>query len=206
MPTTTPTTPKSNRRGHESEKNRKNKLNNRASSFHGRIPTEAPEARVMRRPSTLPNLLGGRSLSSTAEAPPKLTKLLLNVTIQGSVGAVQVLMSPDSTVGDLISAAIRQYTKEGRRPIISVDPSRFDLHYSQFSLESLNREEKLITLGSRNFFLCPKKSAVDGGNGIETGISSRGGSISAATSSCSNEVEKAGKGSSPWLKFMDFLR
>ncbi|WCJ41710.1 hypothetical protein M5689_022560 [Euphorbia peplus] len=212
MPTTT--TQKSNRRGQELEKNRKNKLKERASSFHGRIPTESPpEARIMRRPNTLPNLLGGRSLSSSLEtAPPpvvqKLTKLLLNVTIQGSVGAVQVLMSPESTVGDLIAAAIRQYTKEGRRPIISVDPARFDLHYSQFSLESLKRDEKLMTLGSRNFFLCGKRTAAEDGNGMVTGISSRGSSVgkSTSSSSCSNEVEKATRGGSPWLKFMDFLR
>lgn len=141
-----PTTPKSNRRGQESEKNRKNRLKDKASSFHGRIPTEVPEARILRRPNTLPNLLGGRSLSggapSTAEALPKLTKLLLNVTFQGSVGAVQVLISPGSTVGDLIAAAIRQYTKEGRRPISSVDPCKFDLHYSQFSLESKRSSAK----------------------------------------------------------------
>lgn len=71
----------------------------------------------------------------------------------------------------------------------------------------LNREENLIALGSRNFFLCLKKSTVDGGNG--GAVSSRGASVFEATSSsssCSNEVEKAVKGGSLWLKFMDFLR
>lgn len=69
----------------------------------------------------------------------------------------------------------------------------------------LNREDKLMALGSRNFFLCPKKSTVDGENG--GAVSSRGCSVMEATSSsCSNEVEKAVKGGSPWLKFMDFLR
>ncbi|KDP34370.1 hypothetical protein JCGZ_11253 [Jatropha curcas] len=203
-----PTTPKSNRRGQEPEKNRKNRLTDKASSFHGRIPVDVPEPR-MRRPNTLPNLLGGRSVAGMfTEARPKLTKLLLNVTVQGSAGAVQVVMSPESTVGDLIAAAIRQYTKEARRPIISGDASKFDLHYSQFSLESLDREEKLMELGSRNFFLCARKSKVNSGNDSES--SSSGGGLPttsspSGSSSCSKEAEKASKSGYPWLKFMDFM-
>lgn len=192
MPTT-----KSHRRGHE-EKNRKGRLAEKALSFHGRNP----EAMVgmLPRPRTVPDLLAGKSSAgaSRSETPPKLTKLLLNVTIQRSLGAVQVLMSPESTVGDLIAAALRQYSKEGRRPILtSLDPSGFGLHYSQFSLESLDIEEKLIALGSRNFFLCPNKPASDSGGG--------GGTAAAASTSCSKEAEKATKPGTPWLKFMDFL-
>lgn len=199
-----PTTPKTNRQGQDMEKSRKNRLTKKASSFHGRIPVELPESRI-RRPNTLPDLLGGRRMAEVStETKPKLTKLLFNVTIQGSVGAVQVLMSPECIVGELIAAAIRQYAKEGRRTIFSSDPSKFDLHYSQFSLESLHREEKLIDLGSRNFFLCPKKTVIDGEN--ESGSSSRGGDVTktASSSSCSKEVGVAKTGY-PWLKFMDFL-
>ncbi len=66
-----------------------------------------------------------------------MTKLLLNVTVQRSLGPVQVVMSPDSTVEDLIASALRQYEKEGRRLALpTMDPAGFDLHYSQFSLES----------------------------------------------------------------------
>lgn len=132
--------PKStNRRGQE-EKNRRGKLEEKASSFHGRSLTE--QAWQLRRPRTVPDLLPSRTLIATTSSSmvearsTKLTKLLLNVTIQGSVGAVQVLMTPESTVGDLIVAAMSQYAKEGRRPIlIATDSSRFNLHYSQFSLE-----------------------------------------------------------------------
>ncbi|XVF05239.1 hypothetical protein REPUB_Repub05bG0155000 [Reevesia pubescens] len=146
----------------------------------------------LRRPKTLPDLLSERNVSISLDARPKLTKLLLNVTIQGSLGAVQVVMSPENTVGDLIIAAVRQYSKEGRRPILpSMDASLFDLHYSQFSLESLEREEKLIALGSRNFFLCTKKAALKDGEN--------------KTTSCSKEAEKVPKSVIPWLKFMDFL-
>lgn len=90
----------------------------------------------IRRPRTLPELLLERTVSFSLDAKPKLTKLLVNVTIQGSLGAVQVVMSAENTVNDLIIASVRQYSKEGRRPILkSTDTSLFDLHYSQFSLE-----------------------------------------------------------------------
>ncbi|KAK4435144.1 hypothetical protein Salat_0677700 [Sesamum alatum] len=87
----------------------------------------------------------------------QLTKVLLKVNIQNSFGAVQVVMPPGNTVGELTKAAIGIYVKEKRRPLLgSRDPECYELHYSQFSLESLKPEEKLMDLGSRNFFLCPK--------------------------------------------------
>ncbi|XP_057954203.1 uncharacterized protein At4g22758 [Malania oleifera] len=191
---------KNHRRGLE-EKNRRGKLAEKASSFHGRSPLTMPAE--LHRPKTLPDLssawrIGGMSL----EARPKLTKLLLNVTIQGSVGAVQVVMTPESTVGDLVASAVRQYKKEGRRPILpTAEPSAFDLHYSQFSLESLDREEKLMTLGSRNFFLCRKKAGNAGGHGGTTPPPA----ASSSSSSCSTQAEKASKVGLSWSKFMDFL-
>lgn len=188
---------KGNRRGIEQEKSRRGRLMEKSSSFHGRVPMPtsfAMPADELRRPKTLPDLLSERTTSIgvvSPEARPKLTKLLLNVTIQGSLGAIQVIMSSDNTVGDLIAAAVKQYVKEGRRPILaSSDPSRFDLHYSQFSLESLDREEKLMSLGSRNFFLCTKRTVTDGG---------------ASTASCSKEADKVSKSGIPWLKFIDFM-
>ncbi|XP_052202723.1 uncharacterized protein At4g22758 [Diospyros lotus] len=182
---------KGSRRGQE-EKNRKGKLAERASSFHGKKSGTMGE--LLARPRTVPDLLAGGSSNGSAategRAPLKLTKLLLNVTVQRSLGPVQVVMSPESTVSELIAAALQQYVKEGRRPILpSAQPSGFDLHYSQFSLESLDREEKLISLGSRNFFLCPK---------ISPPATESGG---ATSSSCSNQAEKATKIVIPWLKF-----
>ncbi|KAG6678931.1 hypothetical protein I3843_14G104600 [Carya illinoinensis] len=127
---------KSHRRGQE-EKNRRGKLTHKSSSFHGQIP--APITAELRRPKTLPELLSHKSVigPTSQEGRPRLTKLLLNVTIQGSLGPVQVVMNPELTVSDLISSAVRIYAKECRRPVLSTtDLSMFDLHYSQFSLES----------------------------------------------------------------------
>lgn len=191
--------PKSHRKlGHE--KNKKGRLSEKASSFHGRGAGVIAE--MLPRPRTVPDLLACRRAGgSTAEmvaVPPRLTKLLLNVTVQRSPGPVQVLIPPEATVDDLILAALRQYTKEARRPVLlSTAASAFDLHYSQFSLESLDREQKLMDLGSRNFFLCPKKAAA-----AETAGESGGAAVA---SNCSKEAEKATVKGLPWLKFMDFL-
>ncbi|KAJ4971391.1 hypothetical protein NE237_004490 [Protea cynaroides] len=185
------------RRGLE-ENGRAKKLGNRAASFHGKSHLIGAE---IRRPKTDPNLLSAGKLQEIPrEMPATLTKLLLNVTLQSSLGAVQVVMSPESMVRDLIMAAVKLYAKEGRRPFLpTTDPAGFDLHYSQFSLESLDREEKLKELGSRNFFLCRKKpneAAVD---------ASSSSSAVVASSSCSKQAEKVSKFPLPWLRFMDFL-
>lgn len=129
--------PKSHRKGGQ-EKNKKGRLSEKASSFHGRGAGVVAE--TLPRPRTVPDLLaGGRSAAEVValERPPKLTKILLNVTVQRSPGPVQVLIPTEATVADLILAALRQYAKEKRRPVLpSTDASAFDLHYSQFSLES----------------------------------------------------------------------
>ncbi|OIT23223.1 PREDICTED: uncharacterized protein LOC109216691 [Nicotiana attenuata] len=189
--------PRSHRKGSD-EKNRKGKLSEKSMSFHGQSSESTTE--LLRRPRTVPDLLSASRLAAGTSPEVKdrlkLTKLLLNVTIQRSLGPVHVLISVESTVQDLIAATIRQYTKEGRRPVLtSGNPADYDLHYSQFSLESLDREEKLMGLGSRNFFLCPKKS-----NAVE-------GAVMTSSSSCAKQADTATvtKITLPWLKFMDFL-
>ncbi|KAJ0238933.1 Uncharacterized protein HA466_0234670 [Hirschfeldia incana] len=180
----------------ETEKNhRRGKLQEKAMSFHGRGTMPHPNPGELRRPKTLPELFSsGRTVVEpvSSSKPPRLTKLLLNVTVQGSLGALQIIISPESTVDDLIDAAIRLYVKEARRPFLpESEPARFDLHYSQFSLESIGREQKLISLGSRNFFMCGRKE-----NGGLVG--------SGSSESCSKEAEKVGKTGFHWLKFMGF--
>jgi hypothetical protein len=76
----------------------------------------------------------------------------------------------------------------------------------------LNREEKVVKLGSRNFFLCPKNTP-HAAEGI-TGISKDGGVMTPfAAASCGKEVEKArqyvggggGGGGFGWFKLMHFM-
>ncbi|ERN13300.1 hypothetical protein AMTR_s00041p00064960 [Amborella trichopoda] len=119
----------------------------KSASFHGRIPESSEAFPAIPRPESHPDLAGRRKLisgkhqhlipNSQDNVSGRLTKLLLNVTVQRSLGHVHVVMSPENTVDDLIKAAINAYVKEGRRPLLSqVDPSCYELHYSQFSLES----------------------------------------------------------------------
>ncbi|MED6201732.1 hypothetical protein PIB30_098030 [Stylosanthes scabra] len=195
---------KSNRSPGHIDTHRKNRLSNKSPSFHS--PNAMTQAATeLRRPRTVPDLISYRNaaVASPEVSPRQPPKLLLKVTLLGSLAPVQLLMRPESNVGDLISAAVRQFVKEGRRPILPTDePSGFDLHYSQFSLESLNREGKLIELGSRSFFLCPKKAS-NGGAAVENSASKK------KYASCAEEAGKVreanGGGAFGWFKLMHFM-
>ncbi|XP_078149756.1 uncharacterized protein LOC144545072 [Carex rostrata] len=197
-----------------------NKTSNpqRAASFHGK--TVPPEQRQLRRPRTHPDLLLGRTNGLCPEKPIRdrdalvpgrgasggadhepvrktPVKVLLHVTVQQSMWPLQVMAFSEWSVADLVVSVLRQYVKEGRKPqLASADPSTYGLHYSQFSLECLDPKEKLIGLGSRNFFLCPKQIAVS------DSVAANG---AASPASCSNQAEKASKTGIPWLRFMEFL-
>ncbi|KAK7341949.1 hypothetical protein VNO80_24890 [Phaseolus coccineus] len=188
-----------NHRNGQAEPHRRGKLTNKSSSFHSNsLPPAAMSSTPIRRPMTLPELLLDKNRAAAAAefVPRQPPKLLLKVTIMGSLGPVQVVMTTESAVGDLVAAAVNQYIKEGRRPILpSNDPSQFDLHYSQFTLESLDKKEKLRDIGSRNFYLCPRKHGGGGGDGGST----------TPFASCSREADKTTKGGAfGWLRFMDF--
>lgn len=170
----------------------------RSASFHGRATAsdQASDAkRQLSRPRTQPNLFSGKAKGEnmkSVERVPVMEKVLVNINVQRSVGSLHVMASTEWTVEKLIEVAVKLYVKEGRRPLLqSMDPGSFGLHYSQFSLESLDPKEKLIGLGSRNFFLCPKPVA-------------EAASVT-SSSSCSKEAEKgAFKIGLPWLRFMGF--
>ncbi|KAK1301195.1 hypothetical protein QJS10_CPB13g01694 [Acorus calamus] len=168
----------------------------RSASFHGRLPAERER---LRRPRTQPDLMAPHGRFSPENTSPVSArkvpaKVLVNVTVQRSLGPLHVVASTEWTVGELVAAAVRQYVKEGRRPALpespaAADPSdAFGLHYSQFSLESLDPKEKLLSLGSRNFFLCPKIANTCGGT-------------------CGKEASAKESKKVPfsWLQFMDFL-
>ncbi|KAI4322369.1 hypothetical protein L6164_022072 [Bauhinia variegata] len=196
--------PKSHRNG-QIEANRRGRLGEKSSSFYGQ--SSATMSSQLRRPKTVPDLASYRKLSAGAspEALPRHPpKLLLNVTMMGSLGPIQVIMTPESTVGELVASAVRQYLKECRRPmLLTPEPSDYDLHYSQFSLESLDREEKLIQLGSRNFVLCPRKMKTSTATG-DSENGSGGGVTTTRFASCSKEADKVAKSGFHWFKFMGF--
>lgn len=164
---------------------------------------------AMRRPNTHPELLRRDkppfertpwlNLEAPQPNPPLLSKiappvepgnsksaakLLVNVTVARSIGPLRLLLPTDATVLDVVKGALAQYAKEGRRPILSTDLLSFGLHYSQFTIDCLNPNDKMKDLGCRNFFLCPKK---------ESGVVS-----------CGTEMGKfAAQGKEPWYYIMN---
>ncbi|KAK9103570.1 hypothetical protein Sjap_020824 [Stephania japonica] len=92
-------------------------------------------------------------------------KVLVNVMVERSLGRVQVLMSPETRLEDLIKAVIEIYVKDKMRPLLpETSPQHFDLHYSQFTFECLDPNKELKDIGSRNFFLCMKANSIESSN------------------------------------------
>ncbi|GJN27727.1 hypothetical protein PR202_gb15773 [Eleusine coracana subsp. coracana] len=181
----------------------------RSASFHG---SGAQRLLPKQRPKTQPDLLAGMraaGASSWSGSPqPQVgetetgrrrrtpSKVLVSVSVQRSMWPLHVMASAEWRVADLVAAAVALYVKEGRRPQLpSVDPADFGLHFSQFSLESLDPSESVMELGSRSFFLCPKSSAL----GLASSSSSNGANGVIIT-------EASGKaGEAPaWLSYMQF--
>ncbi|KAF8693286.1 hypothetical protein HU200_038670 [Digitaria exilis] len=190
----------------------------RSASFHGRSTAEQQEQQrgdlLRQRPRTHPDLLAGvredrrsfrrRPATHGADAAAPDTwprraapsKVLVTVSVQRSMWPLHVMASAEWRVADLVAAAVGLYVREGRRPLLtSDDPSAFGLHYSQFSLQSLDPGEKVVELGSRSFFLCPKVAAA---------------SVSSSSSTCPTEATTANPADRPnmlppWLGFMHYF-
>lgn len=105
------------------------------------INTSSPTPGDLLRIGSSTNFATSTCTSREREKQQQMTrkvpaKVLVNMNVQRSLGALQVMASTEWTVHQLVAAAVKQYVKEGRRPLLpSTDPSTFGLHYSQFSLE-----------------------------------------------------------------------
>ncbi|XP_056160516.1 uncharacterized protein LOC130135407, partial [Syzygium oleosum] len=119
----------------------------------------------------LPPWLPSAAPEAAAGGP---ARLLLNVTVERSLGPVQVVMAAENSVGDLVRASVEAYGKEKRRPLLRAsDPRCFELHYSPFSLECEFSPHQLFSFlkSTKIFyvniimltwnFLEPKKKNVD---------------------------------------------
>lgn len=113
-----------------------------SSSYYRSMQTFPPErhADLVRRRGgliTVPRRISLAPGTAGGSQSPRLTKLLLNVTIERSLGPIHVVISPENKVRDLKKTALEIYAREKRRPLLpETDPHCFELHYSQFSLES----------------------------------------------------------------------
>ncbi|BAF08916.1 uncharacterized protein At4g22758 [Oryza sativa Japonica Group] len=177
----------------------------RSASFHGRGEAEQRHSLLKQRPRTQPDLLAGlrgqsfRRGGGEGRAPAGPSRVLLTVAVRQSMWPLHVMARAEWSVADLVAAAVELYIREGRRPLLpSADPAAFGLHFSQFSLQSLNPEEKLMELGSRSFFLCPKAAAAAVA-AVSSGEDTGG-------LSGEDEANSAKKPSvlAPWLGFLHF--
>lgn len=144
---------------------------------------------TMRRPKTHPELLNRDQWRHSV----LMNKLLVNVTVARSTGPLRALLSKDATVEDVIKGTLVIYAKEGRKPLLSNDPTSFSLHYSQFSINCLNPADNVKDLGSRTFFLCSKA-----GTANESCRVSLHTGETATSSLCGREILNISRITEPW--------
>lgn len=151
---------------------------------------------MMRRPKTHPELLNrdpapvlmNNTKMNTPVEALSVNKLLVNVAVEQSTGPLRLLLSKDATVEDVIKATLLLYAKEGRKPLLSNNPTSFGLHYSQFCIDCLNLADKVKDLGSRNFFLCSKPKEKESPE-----LSFQSGEIAVTDRSCSSPFSRGNK-------------
>ncbi|TMW86963.1 hypothetical protein EJD97_020647 [Solanum chilense] len=85
----------------------------------------------------------------------KDAKVVVNVTVEGSPGAVRAMVKLGSSVDETIRLVIDKYSEEGRTPRLDKnrDDSSFQLYQSHFSLQSLSNTDVIGDVGSRSFYL-----------------------------------------------------
>ncbi|XXG75980.1 hypothetical protein AAC387_Pa08g0432 [Persea americana] len=94
------------------------------------------------------------------------SKVVVNVTVEGSPGPVRAMVSLGSSVEETIKLVVDKYGQEGRSPRLDLGAaSTFELHHSYFSLERLNNSDRIGDLGSRSFFLRKSSSRQSSING-----------------------------------------
>ncbi|KAJ6820304.1 uncharacterized protein M6B38_398410 [Iris pallida] len=102
----------------------------------------------------LPPTTPSRTTSFSEEA-----KVVVTVTVEGSPGPVRAMVKLGATVEEAIGVVVDRYAREGRSPRLDWDgegaaaAGLFQLHHSHFSLQSLNKSEKIGEVGGRSFYL-----------------------------------------------------
>lgn len=66
----------------------------------------------------------------------KDSKVVINVSVEGSPGPVRTMVKLGSSVEDTINLVVNKYAEEGRTPKLDCN-SGLELHHSHFSLQSM---------------------------------------------------------------------
>ncbi|GMJ00371.1 hypothetical protein HRI_003706300 [Hibiscus trionum] len=93
----------------------------------------------------------------------KDSKVVINVSVEGSPGPVRTMVRLGTSVDDTIKLVLDKYVEEGRTPKLD-SSSGLELHHSYFSLESLEKSMSIGDAGSRSFYL-RKNSSGHSSNG-----------------------------------------
>lgn len=145
-----------------------------SSADDNRSPT--PLEIVLFRPQTCTDI--SCASDYLLQSPPKFegynrdAKVVVNVTVEGSPGPVRTMVKLGSSVDEAIRLVVNKYSEEGRSPQLDKEAaSTFELHYSHFSLQSLNKSDMIGEAGSRSFYLRKSNSCRGGESASSSFIS-----------------------------------
>ncbi|KAL1547515.1 hypothetical protein AAHA92_15862 [Salvia divinorum] len=116
------------------------------------VIVEQQEEEVLYRPQTCTDIF--LPPSEALQWYNRDAKVVVNVTVEGSPGAVRTMVKLGSDVAETIKLVINKYNQEGRTPPLHEDAAaHFELHHSFFSLEKLRKSDLIGDIGSRSFYL-----------------------------------------------------
>ncbi|EOY03955.1 Uncharacterized protein TCM_019175 [Theobroma cacao] len=87
----------------------------------------------------------------------KSTRFLITINVLGSAGPLRFLVNEDDLVAAVIDVALKSYAREGRLPVLGLDPNKFLLYCANAGSDALSPWEKIGSQGRRNFVLCKKQ-------------------------------------------------
>ncbi|CAK9173143.1 unnamed protein product [Ilex paraguariensis] len=110
------------------------------------------------RPKTCTDIFSPSEMLSRSpqkvEGYNKDSKVVVNVTVEGSPGPIRTMVKLGSSVEETIRLVVRKYSEEGRTPRLDKDAaSTFELHQSYFSLQCMNKSAVIGDVGGRSFYL-----------------------------------------------------
>ncbi|CAH2079658.1 unnamed protein product [Thlaspi arvense] len=92
-------------------------------------------------------------------------KLLVSVSVLGSVGPIRFLVNKDDKVSSVINTALKAYARQGRIPVLGLDADSFAFYSINAGFNTLNPQEKIGSMDVTNFLMCkkePKSQKIEG--------------------------------------------
>ncbi|XP_057811637.1 uncharacterized protein At4g22758 [Salvia miltiorrhiza] len=118
------------------------------------IVDEEAEEEMLYRPHTCTDIFLPPSGSLQVYKYNRDAKVVVNVTVEGSPGAVRTMVKLGADVAETIKLVIKKYNQEGRTPPLhEAAAANCELHHSFFSLHRLKKSDLIGDIGSRSFYL-----------------------------------------------------